>query len=389
MRLTPLLAALSVLGAGLAHGQITTSGTVTPMPPFPLPSPSWTFSATVTGALNVGSPSAVGTLDIKTGPAPDRLPAVLTVTATGTGATTINGPVGSLSTVTVEGAGSSFTSLGQINLTRGSLTISNDALVTGQSTGSSVSLNSLNASTLTISGGATFRGQTQNNFANSSMVTVTGTDLSGNPSTFEVTLLSLSTSSEFKVEAGGKVIVGPLSGGGTQQSTGINTDSMLMVTGLNSTLSTTALIGTTGTLEITKGGRVKTTGPQTAGGLNSLGVGGTFVATVDGAGSRLDTANSLPIGHANPGGDGTLIIQNGASVGTAEADNPGRQGAIGFGNATGRVTVTGNNPAAPSTWTNGTPINGNEIGVGVGTGGRGELDIIGSARSLPRAVSRS
>ena len=139
------------------------------------------------------------------------------------------------------------------------------------------------------------------------------------------------------------------------------------------TIGGTLLLGEggTGTINVSNGATLTNTAGPTTIGFN---VGATGTLTIDGVGSQWkEQANSTAI-YVGRGGTGSLTITNGAAVETTGASGDVE---IGFGSgSTGSVTVgsaTSPNLANPSTLTN---MSGNNPGtLLVGDGGNGSLTI--------------
>ncbi|MCP4565836.1 MAG: autotransporter domain-containing protein [Bosea sp.] len=417
LRALMLAAGLTLLaGAPAALAQsVSGSGDIAPV--LPTPRPSWTPTL---GLLFVGD-SGTGTLTIENGG------------SVSTSETSVGWRTGGIGTVTVTGAGSAWTNSGLLYVGyegTGTLAIENGGTVTsgsltyiGRSSGSTgsvtvtgagstwtnndtLAVGSSGTGTLIIEDGGTVsnaRGFVGWQTGGTGTVTVTGagstwtnTDLLGVGYFGTGTLIienggTVSNTDAFVGDKAGSTGSVTVTGGGSTWTNsrqlhvgyegtgtltiadggkvsntvgyvgvGAGSTSTVTVTGLGSTWTNSAELyvggSGTGTLTIAGGGKVSSTV-----GYVGHASGSTGTVTVTGAGSTWTNNGTLNVGY---GGTGTLTIADGGVVTSAGAGGPA--GSIGVtAGSTGTVTVTG----AGSTWLNNGMLGDGELYVGkAGTG---------------------
>jgi T5SS/PEP-CTERM-associated repeat protein len=378
-------------------------------------------SGTVT--VNAGSLTGGGTMVIG-----DQGLGTLTIENGGT----VTGTAGLLgvqtgssgSSVTVTGAGSSWTLSGGLEIginANAALTIASGGAVNlgssqqiylgnGNGNGSGSGTLTVNGGTLSDSGGQIFVGSngsgtssllienggvvTTTGFAaigllggagttSAGSVTVTGPGSSWNIGSGFLEIENLGTVTGLTVQNGASLTSGETLIGGYIASAGNNA---MVVTGSGTTWQSGAiLLGSvinagpgsgTGTLAVTSGAHVSASGNVDIGYSPDGGSGVKDSIAVDGGGSKLTTTSNVRVGYY---GTGALTVSNGALVSDIEGDigysstNAAAAGAIFSGattptNSVGSVLVTG----AGSMWTNTTLIVGDNATVasfpGTGTG---------------------
>lgn len=223
--------------------------------------------------------------------------------------------VGSTGTVTVDGAGSTWTSSFRFRVGRngtGTLNITNGGSVSNTSVGY-IGVNTGSTGTVTVDGSGSTWTNSDDLYAG---YNGTGTLNITNGG-------SVSNTVGYVGKEDGSIGTVTVDGAG---STWTNSDNIYV--GFNGT--------GTGTLNITDGGNVSSSSHSHIGYF----AGSTGSVTVDGPGSAWTNDDTLWIGEA---GDGTLTIQNGGAVSSTNQANIGA-----FSGSTGKVIVDG----AGSTWTN-------------------------------------
>jgi T5SS/PEP-CTERM-associated repeat protein len=217
-----------------------------------------------------------------------------------------------------------------------------------------------NTGSLTLNGSSSGNGVTSFNANSANGAGITAGFLGAGTITVDGTAGSATLSSARSIVLGGfSGATGTLNvqSGGVVQTTGTNFDvttggtgatGVANVTGAGSSLKSAGRINvgsfnnSTGTLTVSNGGTVQTTGSNTS--FTELVVGAatnaTGTVTVTGTGSTL-TLGGIIIGNNETGSSGSMMIQNGATVATNQVA-PGVGGGLSVGAATnGTITVTG------------------------------------------------
>ncbi len=295
---------------------------------------TWTNSTDV-----VVGRSGTGTLNIQAGG---------TVSAGSNGY--IGNNAGSTGTVTVDGAGSTWTNAGGLGVGvqgAGTLTVSNGGAV---SNGGTLAVGIQAIGTVTISSGGTVGNDAGYvGFAAGGAGTVTVTGAGSTWSNASDLYVGYDGTGDVKISNGGVVTsnIGYLAYGAGSVGT-VTIDGA--GSAWNSMTGIAVGISGDGTLNITNGG--KASGNV---GVIGAGAGATGKVTIDGAGSLWTATQTLLVGA---GGDGSMTISGGGGAISGNVEIGVSAG------SSGAVTVTG----ASSTWTN----SGNLI---VGNGGTGSLTI--------------
>ncbi len=310
---------------------------------------------TDTGDLYIGN-EGVGTVAVAAGGAVEQ-----------TGTVYVAAGAGSSGTLTVDGAGSSFTAqdrlyVGFAGTATGTLTISGGGSVTDAGTNIADGIGASGSATVTGKGstwtntGSLYVGQGGvGMLLVSDGATVTSTvgaiasavQASGSSATVTGAGSSWTSSNPLYVGIYGEATLSVEAGGRVDTAgavIGRHSKSSATVTGSGSSWSTGALVvggdaadpGTdgTGTLTVAAGGAVTSTTAR----LGDV-VGSTGTATVTGAGSRWTLSDRIGVGTS---GTGDLTVSNGGRLASAG-------GIVGWeATATGTATVTGSG----STWTN-------------------------------------
>ncbi|BCA57078.1 hypothetical protein W02_42180 [Nitrospira sp. KM1] len=357
-----IIVSLAVIGTSMpiAHAAIVGTGDVTPIDPS-----TWTSTTfAVVGNTANGSVLVDGGSDIVSGH------------------TQLGQSVGVTGTITIDGAGSTWTRTGgQTNVgvasgATGILNIRNGAIVTdtslifvGQASGSAGMLN------ITNGGSLTGRGVIASNAGATGTVTVDGAGSQWVTSGALIVgsqgrgLLSVTNGGALTfTSANGLIIAG--SGGGTTAG------SRVMVDGPGSVITggrlTIASGTTTGIMTVTNGGKVSTVGDAVLGNANPAAVATMFV---NGAGSEWTNTGNLSNG--NPG-SGRLSVTDGAKVSVSQltmnapsilTTDLGTGSSVTVGSGTGTLINIGTiRMAARADVANGTyaPIAAGAWAVGVG-----------------------